>query len=122
MLQSLIERYDKLSDSYIKKILFYEEENRQYAKIIINCLDNTTPGDTADVISITFNDVLDFTFTEVYQKIFHRLIFATYISNENGQVVFDFDPVLYSNGIVVENDASAFKIKCRSIEFKLILV
>jgi hypothetical protein len=122
MIQELINRFDKFSDSVVEEIkYFFSNQGRAgkkvFAQIIIRSLDRKT--DKWIRAKILFEDVNKFRFIE-NEKICSTVINAALVKIQKENIVFDFFPIFYSQSHLVENDNSDFLIYCKNVSFEIL--
>ena len=116
MILDLVKNYDKFSDSCIRNIKYDLQNNRIVLTILainINLLCKW------DLIEIEFNEIIKFRYIE-NENTSNCVILNALIQKTDDINVFDFYPTDTGNMLILDEE-SDFLIKCKEVNFKLLL-
>jgi hypothetical protein len=115
MLNEIINKYEKFSDTLILEIVYHVVGNSRRIEVVINCM-NALNNYEYEKIKLTFNDVVSMRFNENENQS-STVINSALLSENNGIIVFDFFPLIYGESSLKENENSDLKIKCREVSY-----
>ncbi len=117
MLNEIISKYEKFSDSLISEIKYVSNE-RKAVEVTINCM-NRFEDYKFETIKLLFEDVLSIRFVE-NENNSSTLVNSALISSQNEFIVFDFFPLIFGEDELKENRDSDLQIKCKRVSYKKI--
>lgn len=114
-----LEKYGYLTDSYVESVSIKSLFSGFYRiKVELRCINwnehsekQTIEGSESETVKIIFDHVDKFQIRDRYKKMRRRD--DVYISEENGKILFDFDPHYPSRELCMNPD-SDFLIRCGS--------
>ena len=120
MLNELKKKYGNFEDSLVSSITYsrtIDDDGR--IEVILNAM-NAEEDFRFDKIKLIFSNIVKFRFIEWHS--FSSLIINTVlIMKRENEVVFDFFPLITSDGLK-ENDESDFKIICKEVKYEFLQV
>lgn len=115
MIEELIKNYESFPDSLIREILIQNNNNSTKLELIIICM-NFNNDFKYEKVKIIFSEIKLFRFFEV-ENYSNTCVNSALVAINNGVIVFDFSPLIFDEGKLMENPDSDFIIKCKRVEF-----
>ncbi|SFF38771.1 hypothetical protein SAMN05216167_1615 [Spirosoma endophyticum] len=119
MLAELVDTYERFSDALILTIHYANSiDNGRSLDVIIHCM-NKQKDYEWETVKLSFMEISKFRFIE-NERTSSTVINSALLKNEQGQIIIDFFPFIYDDGVLKENPSSDFSIRCRSIKYELL--
>ena len=116
MINEIVEKYEKFSDSLISEFTFKSSEIDQI-EIVIKCR-NANRNYEWELVRLMFNDVFEFRFVSL-ANMSSVVINSALIKQENGFIIVDFFPLIFANDNLKENIQSDLIIKCKELKYSV---
>ncbi|BDD06671.1 hypothetical protein [Aureibacter tunicatorum] len=119
----IVEQFDSFADAVLVNLIFdnnYKDYpvEKDNIRLKFRCLiksNNYKYG----VVELNFQEVVFFKFVQEFPDS-TCVVDKALINHCKGEITFDFFPSLSSERVLIENDDSCFKIKCRNIDYSVI--
>jgi hypothetical protein len=122
MFNEILQKFAPFHDASILSFKHWFEGTtlNGYFEVYIRCY-NHDQDDNYNVVRFLFTSLV---FIQINKDIYSNdsiVVEEAIVKEDDGVYTFEFFPCIYSNEILIENEYSMFKIKCKSVKYEILV-